>query len=160
MPVDVGTARQVWWGAIAFGVVQLVASVLGALGQRRSFAEEVFDQAAERDPQITMASVELLVSLVYVFLVLLGLVAAVLGAVIVHQFARGKLWARTVLTVLGVWFVFSGVGALLAINSVSGAAALVAGGAAIVQAVLACGAMYLSHRPESTAYFTPGPRAR
>lgn len=158
VPQDVGTARQLWWGVLGFGVVQLIASVIAALERRRAFAEEVFEQARAKDPQVTLASAELMVSLVYVFVVLFGLGVAALALVIVHQFGRGKLWARTMLTVLGVWVVVIGVGALLAIDAVTGTASLVAGGASIVQAVLAAGAIYLSHRPESTAYFQLGRR--
>lgn len=158
MPEDVGTARQLWWGVIGFGVVQLIASIVAALDQRRTFAEEVFEQARAQDPQVTMAGAELMVSLVYVVVVLIGLGVAALASVIVHQFGRGKPWARTVLTVLGAWVVVIGVGALLAIDAVAGTASLVAGGASIVQAVLAVGAIYLSHRPDSTAYFQPGGR--
>ncbi|MFF3222111.1 hypothetical protein ACFYV7_04870 [Nocardia suismassiliense] len=153
MPVDVGTARQLWWGVVGFGVVQLIASVLAALPQRRTFAQQVFDQAKEQDPHVTLASAELMVTLAYVIAVFLGLGVAVLALLIVHQFARGKLWARTLLTVVGAWLVVIGVGALFAFNSVTSAASLVAGGAAIVQAVLAGGAIYLAHRPEPTAYF-------
>ncbi|MGQ4596923.1 hypothetical protein [Nocardia sp. R6R-6] len=156
MPEDVGTARQLWWGAVGLGIVQLVASVIAALERRRAFAEEVYQQASAQDPQVTMAGVELMVSLVYVLVVLIGLGAAALTLVVVHQFGRGKLWARTVLTVLGAWVVLLGVGVLLAIDAVTGTASLVAGAAAIVQAVLAIGAIYLSHRPESNAYFQPG----
>ncbi|MGW4088268.1 hypothetical protein [Nocardia sp. NPDC004750] len=105
-----------------------------------------------------MASAELMVSLVYVVVVLIGLGLSALALVIVHQFGRGKPWARTVLTVLGAWSVVIGVGALLAIDAVTGTASLVAGGASIVQGVLAVGAIYLSHRPEATAYFQPGRR--
>lgn len=158
MPEDVGTARQLWWGVIGFGVVQLIASIVAALDRRRTFAEEVFEQARVQDPQVTLASAELMVSLVYVFVVLLGLGVAALASVIVYQFGRGKLWARTMLTVLGAWVVVIGVGALLAIEAVTGTASLVAGGASIVQAVLAAGAIYLSHRPESTTYFQLGRR--
>ncbi|MFI7001554.1 hypothetical protein [Nocardia sp. NPDC050175] len=153
MPVDVGTARQLWWGVIGFGVVQLIASVVAALSQRHTFAKQVFDQAREKDPQVTLASAELMVALVYVVVVFIGLGVAVLALLIVHQFARGKLWARTMLTIVGAWLVVIGVGALFAFGAVAGAASLVAGGAAIVQAVLAGGSIYLSHRPEATAYF-------
>ncbi|WP_406282334.1 hypothetical protein OH799_21170 [Nocardia sp. NBC_00881] len=153
MPVDVGTARQLWWGVVGFGVVQLIASIIGALPQRHTFAREVFDQAREKDPQVTIAAAELMVAMVYVVVVLIGLGVAALALVIVHQFARGKLWARTVLTALGAWVVVVGIGALFAIGAVDGTASLVAGGASIVQSVLGVGAIYLSHRPESTAYF-------
>ncbi|WP_338768591.1 hypothetical protein V7968_03985 [Nocardia vulneris] len=153
MPTDVGTARQLWWGVVGFGVVQLVAMVLDGFAQRHSFAKQIFDQAKEKDPQVTMASVELMVALVFVVLVVLGLAVAGVALLIVHQFARGKLWARTLLTIAGVWLIVVGVGALFAFNSVTGAASLIAGGAAIVQAVLASGAVYLAHRPEATAYF-------
>ncbi|WP_280440583.1 hypothetical protein [Nocardia brasiliensis] len=153
MPTDVGTARQLWWGVVGFGVVQLIASVLAALAQRHSFAKQILDQAKEKDPQITMASAELMVALVYVVVVVIGLAVAGVALLIVHQFARGKLWARTLLTIAGVWLIVVGVGALFAFNSVTGTASLIAGGAAIVQAVLAGGAVYLAHRPEATAYF-------
>lgn len=153
MPTDVGTARQLWWGVVGFGVVQLVASVLAALAQRHSFAKQVFDQAKEKDPQVTMAGAELMVALVYVVVVVIGLAVAGVALLVVHQFARGKQWARTLLTIAGVWLIVVGVGALFAFDAVTGAASLVAGGAAIVQAVLAGGAVYLAHRPESTAYF-------
>ncbi|WP_174183548.1 hypothetical protein [Nocardia barduliensis] len=158
MPEDVGTARQLWWGVVGFGVVQLIASIVAALDRRRAFAEEVFEQARVQDPKVTMASAELMVSLVYVVVVLIGLGVAALALVVVYQFGRGKPWARTVLTVLGAWVLVLGVGALFAIDAVTGTASLIAGGASIVQAVLAVGAIYLSHRPEATTYFQPGRR--
>ncbi|MFR9753778.1 hypothetical protein ACL02S_22455 [Nocardia sp. 004] len=138
--------------------MQLLASVIAALPQRHTFAEEVLERAREQGSEVSMAGAELAVALVYVVIVLAGLGFSALVLVIVHQFGRGKPWARTVLTVLGVWAVLAGFGSLLAIDEVTGMASLVAGGASIVQAVLAIGAIYLAHRAESTAYFQLGGR--
>ncbi|MEV0297963.1 hypothetical protein [Nocardia sp. NPDC050710] len=153
MPEDVRTARQLWWGVVGFGVVQLAASMVAATGQRREFAEKMFDQMRESDPNATMAGADLLVLVAFVFVVLFGLVITGLALLFVYQFGRGKLWARTLLTIVGVWLVLMAVGTLFALDAVSGVASLVAGGASIVQGVLAGGAIYLGHRPDSTAYF-------
>ncbi|TLG14948.1 hypothetical protein FEK35_07335 [Nocardia cyriacigeorgica] len=153
MPEDVGTARQLWWAAIAVGLVQLIASVITAIGQRDSFTEDMLEQARATDPQFSEATAELMVTIAFALVVVFGLVIAGIGLLVVHQLARGKAWARAVLTFAGVWLVFMAIGSLFALDAVSGIASLVAGGAAIVQGVLAAGAIYLSHRPDSTRYF-------
>ncbi|WP_141808585.1 hypothetical protein [Nocardia bhagyanarayanae] len=158
MPEDIRTARQVWWGIIGFGVVQLVGTVLTSLQQRDDLDQRMFDQGKAGDPNFAMASAELLVSLMLVGMVLAGLALAAGALAVVHQFGRGKLWARTVLTVVAIWLVLGAVAALFALDAVTGVASLVAGGAAIVQGVLAGGALYLSYRPESTTYFQPNRR--
>ncbi|MEU2255483.1 hypothetical protein [Nocardia xishanensis] len=153
MPEDIRTARQLWWGIIGFGVVQLVGTVLTSLQQRDDLDQRMFDQGKAGDPNFAMATAELLVSLMLVVMVLAGLALAAGAFAVVHQFGRGKLWARAVLTVLAVWLVLGAVAALLALDAVTGVASLVAGGAAIVQGVLAGGALFLSFRPDSTNYF-------
>ncbi|WP_433198650.1 hypothetical protein ACQP1G_04520 [Nocardia sp. CA-107356] len=152
-PEDIRTARQLWWGVIGFGVVQLGGSIAAAVRQRGEFAQKMYDQVHASDPNFTMASAELMVSLAFVVGVVIGLALAALVLLFVHQMVRGKLWARTLLTAIGVWLVLVAIGTLFALESVTGAASLVAGGAAIVQGVLAAGAVYLGHRPDSTAYF-------
>ncbi|WP_433524608.1 hypothetical protein ACQPZ2_05630 [Nocardia pseudovaccinii] len=152
-PEDIRTARQLWWGVIGFGILQMLGSVVAAFQQRKDFAQKMFDQVHVGDPNFTMANAELMVSLAFVVAVVIGLALAAFALLFVHQFVRGKLWARTLLTAVGVWLVLVAVGTLFALEAVTGAASLVAGAAAIVQGVLAAGAVYLSHRPDSTAYF-------
>ncbi|WP_433758681.1 hypothetical protein [Nocardia sp. CA-135398] len=152
-PEDIRTARQLWWGVIGFGVLQMIGSVVAAFQQRKDFAQKMFDQVHVSDPNFTMAGAELMVSLAFVVAVVIGLALAAFALLFVHQLVRGKLWARTLLTAVGVWLVLVAVGTLFALEAVTGAASLVAGAAAIVQGVLAAGAVYLSHRPDSTAYF-------
>lgn len=152
-PEDIRTARQLWWGVIGFGILQMIGSVVAAFRQRKDFAQKMFDQVHVGDPNFTMADAELMVSLAFVVAVVIGLALAAFALLFVHQLVRGKLWARTLLTAVGVWLVLVAVGTLFALEAVTGAASLVAGAAAIVQGVLAAGAVYLSHRPDSTAYF-------
>ncbi|WP_083898222.1 hypothetical protein [Nocardia vinacea] len=152
-PEDIRTARQLWWGVIGFGILQMIGSVVAAFQQRKDFAQKMFDQVHVGDPNFTMADAELMVSLAFVVAVVIGLALAAFALLFVHQLVRGKLWARTLLTAVGVWLVLVAVGTLFALEAVTGAASLVAGAAAIVQGVLAAGAVYLSHRPDSTAYF-------
>jgi hypothetical protein len=152
-PEDLRTTRQLWWGVVGFGVVQLAASIITAVQQRHDFAEQMYDQVKADDPNFTMATAELMVQFAFAFAVMLGLAIAAVALLIAHQLVRGKLWARTLLTIVGIWLVLIAIGTMFALGSVTGAASLVAGGAAIVQGVLAAGATYLSHRPDSTAYF-------
>jgi hypothetical protein len=152
-PEDLRTARQLWWGVVGFGVVQLAASITAAVQQRHDFATQMYDQVKADDPTFTMATADLMVQLAFAFAVMLGLAIAAVALVIAHQLIRGKLWARTLLTIVGIWLVLIAIGTMFALGSVTGAASLVAGGATIVQGVLAAGATYLSHRPDSTAYF-------
>ncbi|MFD0365119.1 hypothetical protein ACFQZZ_27110 [Nocardia sp. GCM10030253] len=153
-PEDIRTARQLWWGVVGFGMVQLAGSMLAAVHNRHEFAKRMYDQARASDPNFTMATADLMVSLAYVVAVMLGLTLAAVALVIAHQLFRGKLWARTLLTFVGVWLALTAIGTMFALGSgTAGVASLVAGGAAIVQGVLAAGAIYLSHRADSTAYF-------
>ncbi|WP_433730904.1 hypothetical protein ACQP0C_04740 [Nocardia sp. CA-129566] len=133
--------------------MQLIGSILAAVQQRGEYAQKMYDQVHASDPNFTMASAQLMVSLAFVVGVVIGLALAAFTLLFVHQLVRGKLWARTLLTAIGVWLVLVAVGTLFALEAVTGAASLLAGGAAIVQGVLAAGAVYLSHRPDSTAYF-------
>lgn len=154
MPEDVRTARQLWWGVSGVGLVQLTASIFAGMNQRKDFAEQVFDQMRETDPAYTMEQADKLALVALVFGgAVLGLALVGLTLLFAHLMARGRFWARAVLTVMGTWLVLIALLNLFAIGSVTGVAVLVAGGAAIVQGVLAGGAIYLMHRKESTAYF-------
>lgn len=153
MPADVATARQLWWGVIGLGVVQLIASLVDVAGRREEFVADMVEQLRTTEAQFTPAAIDLLVTMAFVLSGVLGLGFAALGLLIVHQLAKGRAWARTVLTFAGVWLVFTGLGTLFAIDAVEGIASLVAGAAAIVQAVLAGGAIYLCHRKDAANWF-------
>lgn len=153
MPEDIRTARQLWWGVAAFGVLLLFVSIPSVWGQRHELATDLLEQARTSDPAFTQEQADKLVPVALVFAVLLGLTIAGLVLLFAHFMARGKLWSRTVLTVVGAWLVFSALGTMIAIGSIDGLAALLAGAATIVQGVLGGGAIYLMHRKDSTAYF-------
>lgn len=153
MPADVATARQLWWGVIGLGVVQLIASLSDAVGRREEFVADMVEQLRTTDAQFTPAGVDLLVTMAFVLAGVFGLGFAALGVLIVHQLGKGRMWARTVLTFAGVWLVLTGVGTLLAIEAIGGLASLVAGAASIIQAVLAGGAIYLCHRKDAANWF-------
>lgn len=157
-PEDVHTARQLWWGITALGMVQLVASIVAALPQRKDLAEQMYDDLHADSPDITMKTVEALVLVGFAIGAVLGLIVAGLVLLVISQLGKGKFWARTVLTVVGIWLVMLAVGTLFRFGAIDGTATLVAGGTAIVQGVLAAGAIYLCHRPDSTAYFVANRR--
>ncbi|MGN2635678.1 hypothetical protein ACTD5D_05670 [Nocardia takedensis] len=150
VPQDIGTARQLWWGVVAFGLVQLAAGFFVAYGQREELRRQALEQMKTGD---AAAAADLALLSGFVFLGLGGAMISGLVLVVIHLFERGEQWARTVLNILGGWLVFTAVNTLFTISAMTGLASLVAGGASIVQSVLAGGAIYLSHRPDSTAYF-------
>lgn len=156
MPDDVATARQLWWGIIGVGLVRLVALIVDLVGQRREFTDQLVEQMrASSNPEVTPEMIESMVPVVFVMFGVLGVVAAIVGVAIVHQLARGKLWARVLLTFVGVWLIFTAISSMFSLDAITGPAALIGGGATIVQGVLAAGAIYLCHRSDSTRYFQP-----
>ncbi|MGW5387827.1 hypothetical protein [Nocardia sp. NPDC003963] len=159
--MDITTARQLWWGVIGLGVGRLFVSLADTLTNRERFSAEFRERMQSADPQITPAMVDLLVTVGAILGVILGLAVAALGVLVVHQLGKGKLWARTLLTFVGIWLVVSGVAALFSIGVVEGLGPVLSGAAAIVQAVLAGGAIFLCQRPESAKWFLPprGPGA-
>ena len=159
-PVDIVTARQLWWGVIGVGVGRLFVSLADTLTNRERFGADFRERMQAADPQITPAMVDLLVTVGAVLGVILGLAVAALGVLVVHQLGRGKLWARTLLTFAGVWLVISGVIALFSIGVAEGAGPVLSGAASIVQAVLAGGVIFLCQRPDAAKWFLPrGPGA-
>ncbi|UGT64651.1 hypothetical protein [Nocardia asteroides] len=152
-PTDIGTAQQLWLAVIGFGLIQVLASVIAGVQQRGSLAEQMRGDLERAGQPATEAMSELMVTLGLALAVLIGIAAAGLGVLFAHLLGKGRLWARTVLTVAGVWLVLMAAGTLFALDGVSGAAALAAGAATLVQGVLAAGAIFLAYRPDSTAYF-------
>ncbi|MBF6172875.1 hypothetical protein [Nocardia blacklockiae] len=152
-PTDVRTACQLWWGVVALGVLRLIASALHRFTGRRDLAEDLFDEVRAQQPQATFAQVELIVSVMQVLIVIFGLALAVGALAVVHQLRAGKLWARTLLDIAAAVLVFGAIGTMIGLGAVSGVGPLVAGAAAILQAVLAGGALVLCRRSESEAFF-------
>ncbi len=148
-PESVRTAAQLWWVIVALGVVRVIASAIDALTHR----DEVERVLIEAGQQIPEAGAHLYVSMYVVFLVMGGLVLAAAAAGVTHLFAKGRAWARTVLTVGAIWLVIGALTALFALGGTGGAAAFAAGAVAVVQGVLAGGALYAGYRPEANGYF-------
>ncbi|APA94218.1 hypothetical protein [Nocardia seriolae] len=155
-PEDVRTACQLWYAALGVGVVQLVATLVAQYGQRHELAQQMFDQVKAQQPAVTLAQVQTWTVIVFFLVAVFWLVLTGAAVGVVYQLGRGKAWARALLTGFGVFLVLGAAGTLFGIGVKHSAAALVAGGANIVEAVLAGGAVFLCYRSESEAYFRPG----
>ncbi|MCM6774883.1 hypothetical protein NDR87_25915 [Nocardia sp. CDC159] len=152
VPTDVRTATQLWWGVIGFGVLRLILSAIGQFNDRHELARKLYEQVHAQQPQATLAEVELMVVLLEVVVLVLGLGIAAGAVAVVFQMRRGKRWARAVLDVAAAVLLLGGLGALFGLDA-AGTVAMLTGAAAIVQAVLAGGALFLCHRGESETYF-------
>lgn len=73
--------------------------------------------------------------------------------------SRGKNWARMLLTFCGVFMLVSAIPVIFGLGGDGGAATLLFGGAEILQAVAAVGAIVMMHRKESNPYFLRFPPA-
>ncbi|NLU84124.1 hypothetical protein [Rhodococcus sp. HNM0569] len=168
-PVDVGTARHLWWVVAVLGAIQGFAAIAVLWGDRDSFVDQLMDDPALREAgaDVGRSEVETL------FAVGMGLTAVIILAVtavfvlFVRFMYRGKLWARTLLTVLGVVMVVWTVPVLFGVGTdgfggdTGGTGTVVALGAVqILQAVAAVGAIVVMHRREADEYFRPGLSSR
>lgn len=153
MPDDVRTASQLWWGAVVLGVVRLLAGMWTRFEHRHTIARNIYDQLRAQEPQTPLATYDLMVTLLIVLGVVFGLALAAAALAVVHQLRRGKLWARTLLNVAAVVLVIGGVNSMFGLGAISGTGEMLAGAAAILQAVVAAGAVFLCHRTESNNYF-------
>ena len=163
VPADVVTAFQLWFVVAALGVVYLVAALLFVHSDRATFVNQLMDEFARQqiDPLPTRAEVDQLLTLGLVGTGLL--MTALLGGLTIlfaFKMRKGKNWARMLLTMAGVFTVVSAIPTLFGVGAATGPAALVMGGAGILQAVVALGAIVLMHRKESNAYFLNLPPAR
>jgi hypothetical protein len=152
VPADVRTAVQLWWGVAAFGVLRLVADAVDRFTHRHDLARQMYDQMRAQQPQTSLAQVELVVTLLEVVIVVFGLGLAVGVVAIAFQLRHGRIWARTLLEAAAAVLVLGGVGTLFGLST-DGLAALLAGAATILQAVLAAGAVFLCRRSESEVFF-------
>ena len=154
-PVDVETARHLWWGAVLIGALSALYSVWTLFGAREEFAQSLLDELAAQNAAADM-TVESTQSMVTVMLVVTVFVVIGFGALFlfwVKRMRAGKLWARMLLTVIGSFIVFTTILDLFAIASSAGAMDVVMSVLSIGQGVLAAGAIYLMHRRESNEYF-------
>ncbi|MGF7119874.1 hypothetical protein [Rhodococcus sp. BE178] len=162
VPADVITAFQLWFVVGALGIVYLVSALAFAYGDRDSFVDQVVDELAKQsDTVMSRADVEQL----FVFAIIgtgvfLSIVLTGLLALFAFKMRKGKNWARMLLTMIGVFTVFSAIPTIFGITAGTGTAALIMGGAGILQAVAAIGAIVLMHRKESNEYFLNLPPAR
>ncbi|MVU83637.1 hypothetical protein GPX89_41165 [Nocardia sp. ET3-3] len=157
-PEDVRTAAQLWYAALGVGVVQAISALIAQFGQRHELAQKMFDQVKEQQPTVTLAQVQVWTVIVFILVAVFWLVLTGAAVAVVYQLGRGKNWARAILTGFGVFLVLGAAGTLFGFGTEKGIAALVAGGAGIVQAVLAGGAVFLCYRSESEAFFRPKPQ--
>lgn len=156
VPADVVTAFQLWFLVAALGVVYLVAALLFVHSDRASFVDQLMDEFTKQqiDPLPTRAEVDQLLTIGLVATgVILTLVLGGLTILFAFKMRKGKNWARILLTMVGVFTIFSALPTLFGAGQGSGSAALLMGGAGILQAVAAIGAIVLMHRKESNEYF-------
>ncbi|OZC47309.1 hypothetical protein CH294_15055 [Rhodococcus sp. 14-2483-1-1] len=159
-PVDVETARHLWWGVALIGALSALYSVWTLFGAREEFAQSLLDELAAQDAAADM-TVESTQSMVTVMLVVTIFVVIGFGALFlfwVKRMRAGKMWARMLLTVIGSFIVFTTILDLFAMASTAGAMNIVMGVIGIGQGVLAAGAIYLMHRRESNEYFVASRR--
>lgn len=162
IPTDVVTAFQLWFVVAALGIVYLVAALAFAYGDRDAFVDQVVDELAKQsDTVLARADVEqLFVFAIIATGVFLSVVLTGLLTLFAFKMRRGRNWARMLLTMIGVFTVFSAIPTIFGIGAGTGPAALMMGGAGILQAVAAIGAIVLMHRKESNEYFLNLPPAR
>ncbi|QCQ92327.1 hypothetical protein [Rhodococcus sp. SGAir0479] len=156
VPADVTTAFQLWFAVIALGVVYLVAALMFVHSDRATFVDQLMDELAKQQPglEVSRSEVDQLLTLGLVGTgVVLALVLGGLTVLFAFKMRKGRNWARMVLTMAGVFTVFSAIPTVFGAGAATGTAALVMGGAGILQAVVAVGAIVLMHRKESNAYF-------
>ncbi|MDV6263523.1 hypothetical protein [Rhodococcoides yunnanense] len=159
-PVDVETARHLWWGVALIGALSALYSVWTLFGAREEFAQSLLDELAAQNAAADM-TVESTQSMVTVMLVVTIFVVLGFGALFlfwVKRMRAGKMWARMLLTVIGSFIVFTTILDLFAMASTAGAMNIVMGVLSIGQGVVAAGAIYLMHRRESNEYFVASRR--
>ncbi|HEY7071878.1 MAG TPA: hypothetical protein VH479_17260 [Acidimicrobiales bacterium] len=104
------------------------------------------DQIRDDNPTFTQSQVDTGVNVGIAFIVVIGLIGVGLWLWMAHENGAGKMWARTVATVLGV------VNVLLTLIRI-GANTMGANIFGLVSIVLAIAILVLLYRPDATAYY-------
>ncbi|MDJ0392090.1 hypothetical protein QMK17_01930 [Rhodococcus sp. G-MC3] len=154
-PVDVETARHLWWGVAGLGMLNLVVTLFVVYGQKSDFAQQLVDDVRAQDSSVPL-SLDAAESYLTAALVVMILIGAAFGALFVFWVKKmrfGRMWARTLLTMIGTVTVVLAIPQLFGLGVDGGALQVVMTVAGILQGVLAAGAIYLMHRKESNAYF-------
>lgn len=154
-PVDVETARHLWWAVMGLGLLSLLLTLVMVNGERSVFAEQLVEDVKLQDPTLplTLESAEGYLTAALVVMALVGVGFAALTLYWVKKMRLGRLWARTVLTIIGTITVVLALPQLFGFGVDGGALQIVMSVAGILQGVVAAGAIYLMHRKESNAYF-------
>ncbi|MFC8179846.1 MULTISPECIES: hypothetical protein [Nocardiaceae] len=154
-PLDIETSRHLWWGVTALGLISLILTLMMVNSDRTPFAQQLVDDVARQDPSLplTLESAESYLTGALVLMAVIGIAFAGLFLYWVNKMRLGRLWARTVLTVIGTVTVVLAVPQLFAFGVDGGAMQILMSVAGILQGVLAGGAVYLMHRKDSQAYF-------
>jgi hypothetical protein len=154
-PVDVETARHLWWGVAGLGLLSLLLTLLTVSGDKSVYAQQLVDDVKAQDPSLplTLDSAETYLTSALVVMALLGVGFAALFVYWVKKMRVGRLWARTVLTMIGTVTVVLALPQLFAFGTDGGAVQVLMSVTGILQGVVAAGAIYLMHRKEANAYF-------
>lgn len=156
--MDVVTAFQLLCAVAALGVVNMIATLLAVYADRASYVDQLLRDVAAQDAGVEIGrdTAEALLMVGLGLTALVGFAVTALYVLFVFKMRAGRNWARMLVTMIGVIMVFFAIPALFGLGAGSGAAAMVAGGAGILQAVLAVGAVVLMHRGDANRYFLPG----
>lgn len=154
-PVDVETARHLWWTVALLGMANLLITMIVVYGDRSIFAQQLVDDVKAQDSSVplTLDSAQTYLTVALVILVLIGAGFAMLFVLVVKKMRLGKFWARSLLTMIGTLIVILTIPQLFGFGVDGDALQIVMGVGGILQGLLAAGAIYLMHRTESNAYF-------
>ncbi|MGC0365457.1 hypothetical protein ABH922_003441 [Rhodococcus sp. 27YEA15] len=157
-PIDVVTAVQLWWAVAILGVLQGGAMIAVILGRKSMFVDEMMKNPAAAEAGLTRSEVDAMFPLVIGVCVVMIVVVTAVFLLFVRSMSRGKNWARMLLTFGGVFMVVSAIPVFTGLGD-GGGAMLLLGGAQILQAVAAVGAIVMMHRRDSNPYFLRFPPA-
>lgn len=159
-PVDVETARHLWWGVSLIGFVNLLFTLWTVFGDKATYADQLVADVKAQDAtvELTGDSAQTYLTVALVIMAVIGAGFGVLFLFWVNRMRSGKLWSRLLLTVIGTVTIVLALPNLFALGGAGGAVALAMGALGILQGVLAAGAIFLMHRKESNEYFLASSR--
>ncbi|NRQ48912.1 hypothetical protein [Aeromicrobium stalagmiti] len=150
-PSSISTAVKLMLVGAALSVLSLVYS-LATMGDLK---DQIRDELAKNDPDVSQSTVDAAYSVGIGFAVVFGLLGAFLWVWMAWKNGQGRSWARVVATVFGG---LNLVGALFTFSAGnSEPLSLVATGVSLVLAVVV---LVLLWRPESTRYYEDVTRSR
>jgi hypothetical protein len=154
VPADLDTVRTLWVCSAVLGVLSVVCAVCGM--DRHALAQQLYEQFNRSYPSAAKLTLSQAQTYVWVELALVGVLEVgfwLVALLVVRRMRAGRLWARTLLTAVGVFQVVKGVYSLVDVGGLRSRLELASGAMGIIQAVLAVGAIYLMYRSEANDYF-------